>query len=121
MICLIAGSNNIFADTNAINITKGTPAPFTGVLITKPVADALTKELVSCAICQQQNDSYKKSIAIYKENEDLYLKENTELKQVNVQAIEALQKANNNGLLVKITAFSAGVLLTSIAYHEFKR
>jgi len=117
-LTLILSLNSFAAD--AVKLNKGDKCPFAGTLLSPSASDKVVAALVNCAAVEATNDSYQKSILLYKQNETYYIKETSELKTQNTQLDTALQKANSNSTFVKILWFGLGVIVTGAAVHISK-
>jgi hypothetical protein len=107
-------NSSVFADTipNAVQLTKGQVAPFTGVELSDSYVKEVYKELNDSNKYKLLCQSLEQSIVLYQKNEVEYKAEITELTQQNTTLDTALQKANTNSFWKNTLWFLAGVLLT---------
>ena len=122
LIFSIIGSN-CFADTlpGAILISKGTPSPYDGVLLTKPQAKIIYGDLQHADQLQLLNKSLEDSIQLYQDNEVVYLKEITEVRDQNVILQSAVEAAQSNGFWTKALWFGIGFALAGLTVHAIDK
>jgi hypothetical protein len=109
-------ANNSFAG-EVINLKKDERAPFEGVLFPFEEAQKMRYKLIECDIKSQLNESYERTIRLYKQNEIYYdNKVNILLKQ-NDELAKALNEAKTTTDIQKIIWFSLGVVATGLAVY----
>lgn len=97
---------------NAIDITKGQPAPYSGVLLSKEKAESIKNELIEKDKLKEINESYKRTVNLYKENEQYF---NEQIKFLRNENNELNKKANFTDI-EKIGWFTLGIILTGFTF-----
>lgn len=120
LIFSIVGSN-CFAEDGAINIDQGTPAPYAGVLLSKDKAKVIYGELVDYDRVKLLNQSLETSIKLYQDNETIYLKEITEVRDQNLTLQTAVEAAQSNSFWIKALWFGIGFALAGITVHAIDK
>lgn len=110
--------NSSTAWTNEIEgaryIKKGEVSPTPGILLPEETAIKVRYKLIEA---KQIEESYEKSIKLYKQNEAIYeQKEKTLLEQNDKLAVQ-LKEARESTQLEKILYFFGGVLLSGAAVY----
>jgi len=113
-------NTNAFAQ-ETVMIKKDERAPFEGVLFPLDQANKMRYKLIECDIKIQLNESYERTVKLYKQNEtyqdnkvNLLLKQNDELSK-------ALTESKSTSDFQKIIWFGLGVLATGLAIYGTKQ
>lgn len=113
--------NNAFAEEDAVYLAKDSKAPYAGILLPVEKAAELRKNLIELDTLKAINESYTKSIQMYKQSiqlsEDKY---NTLLNQNDKLALALVESRQSNDLQ-KIIWFGLGVLATGFALYGAKK
>jgi hypothetical protein len=122
IVLLLIISTPAFAD-GAITVHKGdvvSPAYDGGSLLNKEKAKKLENQLIDGDACAKENDSYQKSVNLYKSNEIIYNQENSLLLGRNVDLSKALNDAKSTSDLTKILYFTLGIAITGLGIYGAK-
>lgn len=101
----------------AIVLYEGKPAPYTGLLLPEAKALELYNDIHKYKLL---NESYERSIVLYKGNEELMNKKTQMLLEQNDKLAESLQKARNVGNWEKILWFGLGFLSVGMGIYGVK-
>lgn len=104
-------SQNVKADTSQV-ITKGSPAPYNGLILDEEKANKVHGQLLERDLYQELSDSQQKTINLYKSNQTL---EDTQIKTLtdqNDKLSEAVKSAQGMSEFEKIGLFALGVVAT---------
>lgn len=104
------------ADT-AVNINKGEPAPYTGVLLDLEKAEKIRDELIDKDTLQKTNESLNKSILLYKSNEEILSNHKNLLLNQNMELTKTLNDTRETSGWVKAAYFVLGMAATGAAVH----
>lgn len=110
----LAFSINVRADTSAVSITKGQPAPFDGVVMTTDKATSVKNELID-------KDACLKSVDVYKSNQSLLSQQVTILLNQNNLLIQEKASDVKKDEFNKYLLFFSGVAVTSAAVYLASR
>ena len=113
LISLTIVSNSFAQD--AVEVKQGQPAPYTGILLTPTKAESIKKELLDKDRLIEINESFKRSILLYKQNEEYYQGQNALLREQNVKANEVINKQQGSSTLEKVAFIGLGILATGFA------
>lgn len=102
-------------------LIKNDIAPYDGILF--PMKDALEirKSLIEVEALKAVNESYEKSIQLYKKNEQLTDQKYNTLIDQNERLSTALVESRRSNDLQKILWFGLGVLATGFAVYGAKK
>lgn len=120
LISLIA-VKPILADDKAVNLVKDQPAPYSGVLIPPAKAQEMKEQLIEYDNLKLINESYKRSIELYKSNELSY---NDKIDKINTQNDTLAKQLNSSREVSEWTRFGyfmLGVLGTVSAGYVVKK
>lgn len=120
IIALLIISQPALADT-AINISKGQPAPYDGVLMDKEKAEKIRDELIEKDALVKINESLNKSVILHRSNEDILTNQNKMLLNQNIEVTKALNESRETSTLTKIGYFLGGVIITGAAVYGASR
>ena len=98
-------------------IKAGQPAPYDGTVLDKEKAGKIKDQLIERDEFQRLNDSYQKSIDIYKANETIYNQENSLLLSRNVELSKALNDAKATSDWTKVGYFVLGIVVVSAGVY----
>lgn len=120
LITLIIVSNSFIchADEDSVAITKGTPAPFDGVLLSNSKANKVKSDL---ELQSQINTSLQKSVDLYKTKDVFSNNQINLLLNQNKRLADSLNKEVSNDKLQNIVWFSLGVIATGLALNAAKK
>lgn len=117
---MVINNTNVFAQ-EAVMIKKDERAPFEGVLFPLDQANKMRYKLIECDIKIQLNESYERTVKLYKQNEtyqdnkvNLLLKQNDELSK-------SLTESKSVSDFQKILWFGLGVIATGLAVYGAKQ
>ena len=102
-------------------LIKDDPAPYDGVLFPMKDAIELRKSLIEAEALKAVNESYEKSIQLYKKNEQLTDQKYNTLLDQNDRLSTALVESRRSNDLQKILWFGLGVLATGFAVYGAKK
>lgn len=111
---LLLISNPAFAD-QAQSIKLGQPAPYDGTIMDKEKSEKIRDQLIERDAFEKQNQSYEKSINLYKTNETLYRGENDMLLHQNIDLTKTLNDQRTTSDWVKVGYFVLGIVITAAA------
>jgi hypothetical protein len=103
---------------NAITVKTGdvvSPAFNEGTLVDKDQANRIKDQLVERDGLSKENESYKKSIDLYKSNEVIYLDQKGMLLKQNIELTKTLNDTRETSNWTKIGYFVLGVAVTGLA------
>ena len=105
----ILTSNVSFAIDDVVKLNKGEAAPYTGVLMTPEKSEKIKDELIEKDSLTRINESYRKSIDLYKSNEDVLGQQKSLLMNQNIELSKALNDARGTTTWEKIGLITLGV------------
>jgi hypothetical protein len=118
-------STPAFADpVHAIKVHTGdivTPQYDQGTLLDAPQATKLTNQLIDADACTKENESFQKSVDLYKANQVIYNQENSLLLSRNVELSKTLNEAKSTSNWEKVGYFALGIAATSLAIYGAKQ
>ena len=117
LVLLLVLSTPAYADS-AIKVHTGdvvAPAYDQGTLLDVEKAVKIRDQLVDGDSCKKENESFQKSIDLYKSNETLYQGENTLLLNRNIELSKTLNDSRETSDWVKVGFFALGVVITGTA------
>ena len=117
---LLILSQPAFAD-QALPIKLGNPAPFDGTILDKEKAEKVKDQLIDADACKLENDSFQKSVDLYKNNQVIYNQENSLLLGRNVELSKALSEAKETSDWTKIGYFALGIIVVSAGVYGASR
>lgn len=116
LLLIISIIGNIaFADSDAIVLDKGQPAPWPGILLTNDRAQSARKAEIELGQYKLLNESFQKSLDIEKSNIDFFKQKVDILTIDNQNLSSSLQKERSSNDLNKVFYFLGGIVLTSLA------
>ena len=113
---MMVNSVNAFAE-ESIMIKKDERAPFEGVLFPLDQANKMRYKLIECDISIKLNESYERTVKLYKQNETYQENKVTLLLKQNDELAKALTESKTTSDLQKILWFSLGVVATGLAVY----
>lgn len=113
--------NTAFAEEEALHLQKGTPAPYSGVLLSVEKATEVRQNLIELKTLRAINDSYVKSVQLYEESIQLNNQKNKLLLDRNEKLTEELGQIRSSSDFQKILWFSLGVLASGFAVYGAKK
>ena len=113
----IIGNSIALAETNVTHLTKGTPAPYTGLLFTEPHARLVANQLKDYDRVKLLNKSLESSIELYKKNEELYQTQVQDLTVQNQNLVKAVKTEKSNSQFEKIIYFALGMVATGLVVY----
>lgn len=119
LISLTIGNSALAQD--AVDLTKGQPAPMDGTLMSKAKAKKIQQELIEADNLQDQNDSLNKSVGLYKANEQNYLDQNKLLLNQNVELTKTVMSTRETSEITKAFWFFTGIVVTGAAVYGASR
>jgi hypothetical protein len=118
LIFSISVNNQAFAVTEAEqNVTiveKNEPAPFRGYLFSEDKALKFRKDLLQLDTLKAMNDSYERSITLYKTNDELFNYKVNTLLQQNDKLADQLYRSKDRNDWENWAWFAFGILVTSV-------
>jgi hypothetical protein len=117
----LIGSVKSNADDQVIRLEKGTPSPYTGVLMPDSIAKDLRDAVVDRDGCKLINESLNKSIEFYRENESLNQEKVNILLQKNNELAESLRDTKDFNNTQRLIWFVLGIVVTGIAVYGVKQ
>lgn len=120
IIALLFITQPALADT-AININKGEPAPYSGVLMDKEKAEKVRDELIEKDALVKINESLNKSVILHRSNEDILTNQNKMLLNQNIELTKTLNDTRETSTITKIGYFLGGVIITGAAVYGASR
>lgn len=115
---MIVNSSLSYAES-VTYLPKGTPAPYEGLLFSKEKADEMRKELLDLDNQKEINKSYKKTIELYKQKEEITESQLQKALDVNNKMSQYIQ--HNDNKYEKILWFTLGVITTGLAINGAKQ
>lgn len=109
------------AEDGAVSIRKGDLAPFAGVLLTNDKANELNNGLNERDQYKLLNESYTKTIKLYRDNEELYQSKVNLLLTQNDSLSKSLYDARETTAWERFGWFALGVVGTSLAVYGVKK
>lgn len=106
---------------DAVYILKHDPAPYDGVLLPLKKAEQVRRELIEADALKAINESYVKSILLYKQTLQLSDQKYNTLLDQNDKLALALTESRKSNDLQKILWFGLGVLATGFAVYGAKK
>lgn len=103
------------------DVKKGQPAPHDGVLFDPDEANKVKRDLIDKDTLEKINESYKKSMDLYKSNEEILQDQKKRLMDQNVELTRTLNDTRQTSDLTKILYFVLGVTLTGAAVYGASR
>lgn len=114
LLILILSFNSFVYAEDSVSLTKGTPAPFDGVLLSNEKANQVKNDM-------DLNASLTKSIDLYK-TKDIYATDQiNQLLDQNKKLADSLVSEQGNTRLENIVWFSLGVLATGLSIYAAKQ
>lgn len=113
-------STPAFAD-QALPIKSGQPAPYDGVVLDNEKANKVKDQLIERDEFEKLNQSYQKSIDLYKANEVIYSQENSLLLNSNVNLSKELSNSRGTSDWVKVGYFVLGIAVVSAGVYGASR
>ncbi len=105
----------------SVDLSKGTPAPYDGVLLDKERANSVKNELIEKDYLQRSNESLNKSINLYKDNENILNQKSDILLKQNTDLIKNLNESRSVSTWEKVGFFILGVAVTGAAVYGASR
>lgn len=121
LITSILSGQIALAEGEAVSIRKNDPAPFAGVLLSNEKANELNNGLNERDQLKLLNESYTKTIKLYKDNEDLYNNKVNTLLTQNDKLAQSLYDARETTAWERFGWFALGVVGTSLAVYGVKK
>ncbi len=121
MTLLIISTRSSFAIPNAVSLSKGESAPFTGVLLSDSYSKEVYRELNEVNKYKLLTKSLQESVLVYEKNEIIYKQEITQLTDQNVNLAMAVQEAKTNSFWTKALWFSVGFVLSGATVYMIER
>lgn len=115
MLTLLISSKS-FSD-EVVVLEKGTSAPYTGYLFPKETAQKTRIKLIEGEEAKKLNESYVRSIEIYRKNEELNNQKVNILLEQNDKLSRSLTDAREMTAFEKIAWFVGGVLVSGAAVY----
>ncbi len=112
-----------YAD-NAVKVKTGDvvpPAYNDGTLLDKEKSEKIRDQLIERDGFEKENESYKKSVELYKANEVIYTKQNDILLSRNIQLTETLNNSREMSDWTKVAYFALGIAITAGAVYGASR
>lgn len=116
ILCFILNPTLVFADTSVIYLPKGSPATYDGYLFTTVKTLEVKTKLLDLDDLKAENDSYQRSINLYKKNQDIYQQENSILLDQNAKMATQLSSSSSLSVYEKFGYFALGVLVTGLSF-----
>lgn len=113
--------NGAFAEEDAVYLEKDKKAPYAGILLPVEKANELRKSLIELDTLKTINESYAKSIQLYKQSEQLTETKYNTLSAQNDKLALALVESRQSSDLQKIVWFGLGVIATGFALYGAKK
>ena len=101
----------------AVDLNKGEPAPFNGVLLDKEKSNKIKNELIEKDALAEKNNSLNRSIDLYRKNESIMNEQNDLLLNKNLELTRTLNDARETSSTTKILYFLGGVILSGAAVY----
>lgn len=117
ILSLVLISNSVLAD-DSIAVTKGTPVPYDGVLLSNSKANELYKKLQDTT---DLNTSLYKSIDLYKIKDNYSNNEIQQLLDSNQKLSSTLNQQEQSQRTQEILWFALGVLATGLSVYAVKK
>jgi len=117
LISLMIVNNQLCLAQEALVLPKGTPAPYTGLLIPETKALDLYNELSKYKLL---SESYERSIALYKGNEEILDKKTKMLLDQNDDLAKKLTDARSTSSWEKAGWFALGFLSVMAGTYAIK-
>lgn len=123
LIILTIVSNSFFAhaEEGVTSITKGTPAPYDGVLLNNDKANQLRKDLLDLDTEKELNKSLQRSMDFYKIKDEYSSNQINILLEQNMKLNGALNSELNNDKYQNLLWFSLGVLATGLSVYAAQK
>ena len=102
-------ANNIAVCQEAVNVQKGQPAPFNGLLLPEKKAKEVKDELLEKDALKKMHESSLESIKLYKDNEKLQNEKSQILLNQNLELIKANKAARTTSTFEKVGLIVLGV------------
>lgn len=114
----LINANNVFAVTEAgeevIILEKEAVAPFKGYLFPEDKALKLRKDLLQLDTYKSLNESYERSITLYKNNEDQFNYKVNVLIDQNDKLAKSAYQAQDRNSWENWAWFGLGIIITSV-------
>jgi hypothetical protein len=110
----------VYAES-VVYLEKNKPAPYSGVLFPSEKADELRKMAIEVETLRAINESYNKSIQLYRQTITLSDEKFKLLETQNERLSVSLVESRRSNDLQKILWFSLGVLATGLAVYGAKQ
>lgn len=117
--CII--SSGYVRAESVVYLEKNKPAPYSGVLFPSAKADELRKIAIEVETLRAINESYDKSIQLYRQTIQLADDKFKILETQNDNLANALVESRRSNDLQRIIWFSLGVLATGFAVYGAKK
>lgn len=117
---IIVNANLTFADEVTI-LDKDQKAPFSGVLFPKDQAQQMRKDLIDSDLNKQLNESYKKSIDLYKTTLDYKDQQIDVVMRQNDNLAKSLSSARSTSEWERFAWFALGVAATAATVYGVKK
>lgn len=101
----------------SVELDKGQPAPYPGVLLDKEKSKEIRDELIEKDGLVKTNESLNKSIQLYRSNEDLQNQKSDILLKQNIELTKTLNDTRSVSGWEKVGFFILGVAITSAAVY----
>lgn len=112
--------SNVGFTQESVPLKKDDRAPFEGVLLSLDKANKVRYDLLECDIKKSLNESYEKTIKLYKDNENIHQEKINVLLKQNDDLAKAVIEARSSTDIQKIIWFGLGVLATGLAIYAGK-
>lgn len=121
LLLIFSTSLNISFAADVVEVKKDQPAPFAGFLFPPEKAQDVKDRLVDADRLKEINESYKRSIELYKDNEKLHEERMVKTMAQADNLAKNLYEARSTSSLEKFGYFFLGVLGTSLAVYGVKK
>lgn len=115
LLCSIF-SQSVSAQDTAL-VRKGDLVPFDGILFSEKKANEVRYQLIKLDNLEKINESYDKTIVLYKKNEDYKNEQLSVLLQRNDDLAKSLQSSQTTSNWERILWFTLGVVATTGAVY----
>lgn len=112
--------NPVYAD-EATPIKKGDPSPYTGTVLDTEKANKIKDQLIERDSFEKENQSYKKSIDLYKSSETILYGQKDMLLNQNIELTKTLNDTRSTSDWLKVGYFVLGVAVTGLAVYGASR
>jgi hypothetical protein len=118
---LLVFTTGAVASEDAVYVEKGSPAPYSGVLLPLDKANELRKAVIELETLRATNSSYEKSVKLYQKSIQLSDLKVNMLTEQNEKLSQAVVESRSSGDLQKILWFGLGVIATGFALYGAKK